>query len=650
MLKKKYIVMGIFILICIAIGCWLYKLNESPTYISRAAAAKALALLEHNVEECISIEIKKISDVGEDLSFTPYICTVVEDEIMSCDGEYFYPMKMLTYKDLWQICEKLGLPKEELSFNFSRLESEEYVPVKHWQEVLEAANATRQTLERKSAVLYGTSSTISDLEPWTCSTSEGIFYFTGLSLDAYINKRIDFYMRDNEIACFIGVIERKENEERMAALLKENLADGSDQSLPENELYNFGDASDQTIRVVLNTDGYSGLLHGGVTLTCDGDYTVSFGDQTENHAVGDIFDLVPGDMRFQSGSVNVIPVSSENKIQILSISRNQGHPCYRGKIELSLKDGAIVIVNELLLEEYLYGVLPSEMPVSFGVEALKVQAVCARSFAYTSLSSSQFSEFGADLDDSTSSQVYQNLEEQDIASQAVDATRGQVLCADNEIVRTYFFSTSCGVTSDVSDVWNGNGQSYLVPVFQLLSGEETDLSLEDNFRHFIDLNDGKTYYESDVSWFRWNVVLDSTDVATGFGKVSANFKSGVVNGTIADVEVTERGKSGIAKEIAIYSAGGVATVKGEYSIRTTLSVAGKTINCHDGTQVTNQIMLPSGYIYIDSDENGNIIIHGGGFGHGVGMSQNGAAAMCNAGMDYEQVLRHFFAGTEIEMR
>ena len=88
-------------------------------------------------------------------------------------------------------------------------------------------------------------------------------------------------------------------------------------------------------------------------------------------------------------------------------------------------------------------------------------------------------------------------------------------------------------------------------------------------------------------------------------------------------------------------------LEGEYAVREALSTAGKTITLADGSTVSNQTMLPSGYFYVDSDGRGGFNIHGGGFGHGVGMSQNGVAAMCGRGMDYESILNHYFKGTKI---
>lgn len=101
------------------------------------------------------------------------------------------------------------------------------------------------------------------------------------------------------------------------------------------------------------------------------------------------------------------------------VERAQGQANYRGRLELVRWEDGIVVINELPLEEYLYGVVPGEMPASYPLEALKSQAVCARTYAYERLQRAGLPEYGAHVDDSTAFQVYQNLAEQG------QTTRGQ---------------------------------------------------------------------------------------------------------------------------------------------------------------------------------------------------------------------------------
>ena len=101
-------------------------------------------------------------------------------------------------------------------------------------------------------------------------------------------------------------------------------------------------------------------------------------------------------------------------------------PEYRGTLEVSNLEGSLVLVNELPLEQYLYTVVPSEMPLAFGLEALKAQAVAARAFAYASMLAGEYSSTGAHVDDSVLSQVYNNFREYPLSSRAVEETAGLV--------------------------------------------------------------------------------------------------------------------------------------------------------------------------------------------------------------------------------
>ena len=94
----------------------------------------------------------------------------------------------------------------------------------------------------------------------------------------------------------------------------------------------------------------------------------------------------------------------------------------------------IAVINELDIEEYLKCVVPSEMPVSYGVNALKCQAVCARSYAYTQLENNYYGEYGAHVDDSVAFQVYKNTNINEDSSKAVDETNGSAVYFDDVLV------------------------------------------------------------------------------------------------------------------------------------------------------------------------------------------------------------------------
>ena len=98
------------------------------------------------------------------------------------------------------------------------------------------------------------------------------------------------------------------------------------------------------------------------------------------------------------------------------------------------------MINELLLEEYLYAVVPSEMPASYPLEALKAQAVCARTYAYARILHAGLPEYGAHVDDSTAFQVYNNILENAQTTKAVRETKGELLWYGQELADTYYYS------------------------------------------------------------------------------------------------------------------------------------------------------------------------------------------------------------------
>ena len=134
---------------------------------------------------------------------------------------------------------------------------------------------------------------------------------------------------------------------------------------------------------------------------------------------------------------------------------------YRGELRVVAEKARLRAINNLGLEAYLYGVVPSEMPHRWPLEALKAQAVAARSYALATRRSGEF-----DVYSDVRSQVYRGIpEEEDQTNEAIDATAGQVVTYDGQVAHTYFFSTSGGRTATVTDVWPSSKPiPYLVSV------------------------------------------------------------------------------------------------------------------------------------------------------------------------------------------
>ncbi|MGH3104270.1 MAG: SpoIID/LytB domain-containing protein [Gaiellaceae bacterium] len=134
---------------------------------------------------------------------------------------------------------------------------------------------------------------------------------------------------------------------------------------------------------------------------------------------------------------------------------------YRGSLEVSVEKGRLRAINAVSLESYLYGVVPDEVPHTWVPEALKAQAVVARSYALAVRKTGAF-----DLYDDTRSQVYGGIaSEEPTTTAAVNATAGQVVLHEGKVATTFFFSTSGGRTANVADVWDGASPTpYLVSV------------------------------------------------------------------------------------------------------------------------------------------------------------------------------------------
>ena len=113
----------------------------------------------------------------------------------------------------------------------------------------------------------------------------------------------------------------------------------------------------------------------------------------------------------ENSRIVVEPEALTGRVRLENVGRSQGTPSYRGKLELVKGEEGILVINEVLLEEYLYAVVPSEMPSSYPLEALKSQAICARTYAYDKMCHAGLARYGAHVDDSSAFQVYNNIEE-----------------------------------------------------------------------------------------------------------------------------------------------------------------------------------------------------------------------------------------------
>ena len=400
------------------------------------------------------------------------------------------------------------------------------------------------------------------------------------------------------------------------------------------------------IRILLMDNGFQTLFHDRIELSCDKMAVLEYGTgqnkKTQSVAAGEKVTFKTGDGRLDSGRVVFRPVDEDGMITVHSLERSQGIPIYPGHMEITEETDGLLILNEVELESYLKRVVPSEMPASYELEALKAQAICARTYAWRQIRNNTYSAYGAHVDDSTNFQVYNNTNTFEPTDQAVNETFGQVLAYQDVPVEAFYYSTSCGHGTD-GTFWGGEASAtpYLRAVSIDETGKAQNLSTNEAFETFIKEID-KGAYESEFAMYRWNVKTTSRILDEKIGGV----------GRITGLAITERGPGGIAKTLKVVGTEGSKTFTGQSKVRSILGNTALVINRQDGSTISGWDSLPSGFIYIenegtDEDQITAFTIYGGGYGHGVGMSQNGAQGMAKAGKDCMDILKFFYHGCEI---
>ena len=397
----------------------------------------------------------------------------------------------------------------------------------------------------------------------------------------------------------------------------------------------------KTIRVLLMGNGFKGLFHDSVTLSCGGTMKMIQGEDETEIQPGEL-SFASGDEKLSAGRIILEPQDGY-EITVSSLDRAQGAPSYAGRLEVIQEEEGLVLINDLYLEDYLKKVVPSEMPPSYEIEALKAQAVCARTYAYKQIQGNTYSQYGAHVDDSTNFQVYNNTEPDERADEAVQETYGKLLLYQDQPVDAFYFSTSCGTTTDAS-VWGSDPKDSPYLKCGSLQPSRKTLDLESN-KAFLAFIKDKDYpsYDSSFPMYRWETVTDTSILTDNIDGV----------GTVESLSITNRGAGGVAQELTVTGSDGEKKVTGQNAIRAALGDERLTLTRLDQKKVDGWPSLPSGYLALEegkTDENGvkTYKIYGGGYGHGVGMSQNGAQGMAKTGAGYEKILKFFYDGTEVK--
>ncbi len=429
-----------------------------------------------------------------------------------------------------------------------------------------------------------------------------------------------------------------------------------------------------SIRVLLMTSGFQSNYHEEVRIIPLDTYTMKSGSMEQIVSAGEEIVLDDNSNYFQEDTIFLTPQAKTGKITIPSIVRAQDSPQYRGSLTITKTEDGLVVVNELPLEEYLYAVVPSEMPASYPLEALKAQAICARTYAYHSMEQAGEPEFGAHVNDSTGYQVYQNIGEQEFTTSAVKETEGLLLFYNGELANTYYYSTSSGFGSDMR-VWNSD-EAFMEPYIQVTDFSEHGKSVSANeltdnsvFEAYIGQKQAEDF-EVEYPYYRWIYEVEDIDQTVLLEHIKTRYRANnsqiiitqngkkidpteiSVLGTILSMEVTKRLEGGIIDEMVILTSKYEITIQKEYSIRYILGTSEATLENNQGTIIPTTTIVPSAFFALEEiKKSGEVIgytLTGGGYGHGVGMSQNAAKEMALLEWNCKDILQFFFKDTIID--
>ncbi|MBY0123488.1 SpoIID/LytB domain-containing protein [Bacillus sp. S/N-304-OC-R1] len=401
-------------------------------------------------------------------------------------------------------------------------------------------------------------------------------------------------------------------------------------------------------------------LAASVTMTVNGNYQLS------NRDSGEITDIPQGtvltvkkdntnvNVSFSGKSLNAVKgFDLQEKINSsTSLVRVSNGITYRGSFFLKPNGSKIEIINFLDMEDYLKGVVPSEMPASFHKEALKAQAISARSYAANTMM----------LTSTAASQVYRGYTGEDPRTNAaIKETEGLLVKYNGKPIQTFFFSTSGGRTANVGDVWN---------------------SKQENFPYLVSVEDP---YESSP-YSNWTETFSAETLLKSFGFTD-------LSAQIYDVILNKSGANGEVKGVTLKTSAGDKTVTGNESVIRDLfpinnpllynklqsnwfdiqlngSVSQElSVQTDSGTSTIGdmkgqKVLTASGEVtltdsnvsiqtangVITNEGTGNITsvtLNGKGWGHRIGMSQYGAKGLAERGWTAEQIITHYFQGTTV---
>ncbi len=333
-----------------------------------------------------------------------------------------------------------------------------------------------------------------------------------------------------------------------------------------------------------------------------------------------------------------LEISSQKNLIQVSVGKNDRNPhLYAGSLQIQPNAyGTHTLVNQVPIETYLRGVVPHEIGADAPYGAVEAQTIIARTYALRNLR--RFVADNYELCADTHCQVYKGLgDTSPLADRAIAATSGKVLTYNNELVDALYSSTTGGITAPFGDVWNGVERPYLKAVVDSPNSvwnlSQKSLADEQNFRQFINLKQG--FNETGRDAFRWrytSTLEQMTDFLQRYFKKTnpplANFTR------IVQMQVVKRSPGGRILKLAVQTDKGVIEID-KNEVRSAFEPPLSTFFYLEPISDANKTL--TGYAFV-----------GGGFGHGVGLSQYGSHNLAKLGWSGEQILSFYYPGTQIQ--
>lgn len=357
------------------------------------------------------------------------------------------------------------------------------------------------------------------------------------------------------------------------------------------------------------------------------------------------------------------------------ITWTKGYRYYGGFEYYRQYGGDITVINVVSMQDYVKGVIPYEMSSSWHIEALKAQALCARSYGFNNMN--KHSKYGFDLCNDVDCQVYRGTSQANTNTDlAVDSTNGQYISYNGAIATAFFHSSDGGATENSENVWV-TAIPYLIGVIDpyekpgessmgvwsttitnqqiasILSSKGYSISgVSDMYvSKYTDLGNVYTLTVKDTSGKLYNFNKESarTILSSSANGISINSTRYRINATMPTIETVSAGSSSVYINDQSVSSSTSYWILGNDGSSNVTSLNGMNVLTSSGIDVIEQAQeYKLGTSTPISTNSGTYVINGRGWGHNVGMSQYGAKAMAEMGFKAEEIVTFYFTNTNVE--